>query len=279
MPTTPSASSRTSSAAKPRPSSSTIDPNGAVALCQHDAHAFGSGVLDDVRQGLLDDAVEHGLGLRWAAVRPEGSPRAPSAMPVRSSKVSPGARRPLPGRSRRARSGGARPRADARPAAPARSARAGRPRPCRRRPRSGQSESTSIRAGSRSAPARSRRGARARAGRVPVPAPPPRGAPCRAATRSDRSTATAARAAKISVNLRSASVKRGSRPSLSLTVITPIGRPRAISGTYRAGRGCRTVVPGPDRPRCPRGSSRPERCARAGRLCPPCLVRAPRGVR
>ena len=78
---------------------------------------------------------------------------------------------------------------------------------CRLRPPSG-------RAGSMSAPGRSRRAARAPGAAARAPVPPQPVAGCRVRHARTRSTATAARAAKISASRRSPSVKRASAPQL-----------------------------------------------------------------
>ena len=126
------------SGSKPRPSSSTTTTADPSLRIERDADTTRVGVLDDVRQRLLHDAVERGLDSRRAGAPrragPRGRPRGPTAR-RRSPRA---ARARARARSRRARSVAARPPAAGRSGASRRRARgatATRPRPRRRRPR------------------------------------------------------------------------------------------------------------------------------------------------
>ena len=133
----------------------------------------GLRVLDDVRQRLLHDAVERGLDLRRRAARRRAAPRARPSMPGLLAKRR---REPLERRDEAEVVERLRPQLDREPAdvlqRRRRRARAARRRACRAASRLARVlERSAGRAGSRSAPGRSRRGAPARGGAARAPAP------------------------------------------------------------------------------------------------------------
>ena len=202
------------SGAKPRPSSSITAVDRARAAREHDADRARLRVLDDVRQRLLHDPVERRLDLGREPLVAELRLEARTRIPVCSANV-----------SRRRSSAATRPKSSS---AFGRSSTASRRTSWSVATTSSRTSASaapllvasspprppSARAGSTSAPGRSRRAARARAGGARAPAPRRPGAARRARRAAERSTATAARGAKVSASRRSASVKRGSLPEL-----------------------------------------------------------------
>ena len=142
---------------------------------QEDADAARAGVLDDVRERLLDDAVERRLGLGRQPLVAELRLEVDAQPALLAERLGEPLDAPARARSRRARTGAARPRAGARPAASRRRARGPTRSPRAPRPTRPPARAASGRAGSRSAPAPSRRAARARAARARAPAPRRRG--------------------------------------------------------------------------------------------------------
>ena len=215
---------------KPRPSSSITAVTAPVFAGQDDADGGRLCVLDDVRQRLLDDAVEGGLDLGRQPLAGSATRGRPACRSARR-RCRGGARARARGRSRRAPSAAARRRGGARRAASRRPARGRRPAPRARSP-SFLASSTALRPSSTevsswpvwscSSRARRRRSSSCASTTRRSASP---------ATRAERSTATAARVAKVSARRRSSSLKRGSSPSLSWATMTPIARPRASRGT------------------------------------------------
>ena len=255
--------SRTSTrveAARRRPRSTALTPSSRRR--QHDADLARGRVLDDVRQRLLHEPVERRLGLGREPLSPSIAATV-ARIPVRSAKRS---REPLERGHEPEVVERARPQLDGEAAHVLErlddELAKRRPRPARPPRRSRRRGSPSARAGSRSAPVRSRRAAPGRAAGARAPARRSRAAPCRArpAPRGRprprrgrrRSRRAAGRRPRSGAPCRACRAPRRSR-----------SRGRARPAARRAPSGCRGAGPRPGRPRGRRSPSRPGRCGAA----------------
>ena len=224
-------------------------------------------VLDDVRQRLLDDAVDRRLDLGSAAARRRGSPRGRRGARTARGTSRRAARPRGRARSRRGRTAAARPRAAARPAASRRRAR-GRTRspPGPPRPETACSSGFSpsrIEVSAWPVSSCSSRASRLRSSSCAATTRPrtSRLTRCERLTRRRRARAEGLDEPQVVV------VNAGVAPALSCTITTPIGRPARPAGR-RAPSGRRAAAlpagrsPGPPAPSrrarcCPRSSTRP----------------------